>query len=468
MTVKKGIQVGGFLPNADKTPDGTQQPVIMQQITVRPVNRQPQDITKWRNAHKSAEASIPRRVLLYDLYADVMLDAHVIAVCDKRIEAVTNAKWQFVDKDGEPVEAINDMIDSIGFEELIKEIILSKLWGYTMAEFTFFKDFEGKPQFSIYSIPRKHIRPDTGIVTLEQTGDTGINVREGIYADTILEVGKAKDLGLLLSAAQYAIFKDGGFSDYAQFVQTFGMPLLDATWDGFDENQRIQLNEQLDGLGSGGSIVRPAGTDIKLLEVTKNGDGKLQGNFIDALNREISKVILGNTETTESSESSGYAQAETHAKGEGKKNESDITFARRILNSYVVRIFKENGIDPKGGKFITQANEQQLSKKDAYDIHKSMIKDLNMPVSDDFMYKNYSLEKPIDYDAQKAAKEAGNEDLEGNTDPEKPDNPALTPPSKSGKKVEKPNAENDKPGKKPGKLKKLFLEYTHFFGSPRK
>jgi hypothetical protein len=406
---------------------------------------------------------VPRRVLLYDLYKDVMLDGHVIAVTSQRIEEVTNANWQFVDNDGVPVDLVNDLIDSLGFEDLVTGIIESKFWGYTMSEFTFFKDFEGKLQFSVYDIPKKHLRPDTGIVAKEQSGDTGTYVREGLYISTILEVGNPKDLGLLLSAAQYAIFKDGGLSDYAQFIQTFGMPLLDATWDGFDEKQRIQLNEQLDGLGSGGSIVRPAGTDIKLLEVSKNGDGKLQTGFLDVLNKEISKVILGSTETVESSDSSGYAQAETHAKGVNKKNKSDIAFTRRILNTRVRKILQDNGVDIKGGKFIISNDDEKLSKKDSYQIHKSMATDLNMPIDHDFMYKNYGMQKPTDYDAQKAAQEATNKENEENSDPENPKNPAPTPPAKSGKKGEKPEAENGKTGKKPGKLKKLFLEYRHFF-----
>src|SRR3569833_2492670 len=162
------------------------------------------------------------------------------------------------------------------------------------------------------------------------------------------------------------------------------MTMLDATWNGFDEKQSIQLNEQLNNLGSGGSIVRPEGTNINLLELQKNGDGKLQTGLIDLLNKEISKVILGSTETVESSDSSGYAQSQTHAQGVNKKNQSDIAFTRRVLNSRVRKILQDNGINIKGGRFISSPGEEKLSKKDAYTIHKSMVKKLSMQVDDDF------------------------------------------------------------------------------------
>src|SRR5579875_3608224 len=95
---------------------GGEKPTIIQQkITIRPPYRKTLDITDWRNANKSAEAYIPRYVWLYDMYIDIWLDAHLASVANKRIMGVTNAKWQFVDKDGKAVDAINDLIDSTAF-----------------------------------------------------------------------------------------------------------------------------------------------------------------------------------------------------------------------------------------------------------------------------------------------------------------------------------------------------------------
>lgn len=419
-------------------------PIINQQIIIRPTNRQKQDISKWRNAHRNAESQIPRRVLLYDLYFDVILDGHVIAVLNKRTEAVTNAKWQFVDTKGEPIDDINDMLDSIGFETALTEILNAKFWGYTTLEFTFYKDEENKTNFTTTLIPRKHYRPETGLIAYEQTGDTGFNIREGnIYPATVLEAGDTKDLGLLLSVAQYAILKDGGISDYAQFVEIFGRPLIDAEWDGYDETQRIRLNETLANLGGGNSIVRPAGTKLTFIEAKTNADGSLQTGYLNFLNQEISKAILGNTETTESSDTSGYAQAQTHANSEGKKNESDVNFVRRILNSRFRKILTANGIDTKGGKFIIKHTEEQLSKKDAFEINKSMKMNLNIPISDDYFYKEYDVDKPEDYEAQKNALEAEKKALLPETGGSKPEaqspNNAHTPPASSTKSNTKPN-----------------------------
>ncbi len=427
----------GF-PVAKKTADGTDHPVIINQITMRPIHRDTADLTKWRNATRSAEASIPRRVSLYDLYEDITTtDGHVIAVWQKRVDAVTSADWQFTDKDGNPIDAINQLIDCIGFEDLLTEILNAKAWGYSMVEPTFLER-NGRHEFSLFTVPRKHMRPDRGVIAKEQTGDDGVYIREGIYAKTIMEVGKAKDLGLLLSAAQYSILKRGDISDWAEFIEIFGRGIIDATWDGFDEAQREQLSESLLKMGGSGIIIRPNGTTIDIKQGTGNANGDLQEKFMSAMNKEISKVLLGSTETTESSKSSGYAQSETHQDQDEKKNETDIQFVRRILNSRFITLLEAAGFSTNGGTFTIKA-KSQLSLKDSFTIEKSMALELNMPIDHNYFYEKYGMPKPTDYDAQiKAideAKNAENEAKQQALNPAKNDN---TPGASKDKKDKKP------------------------------
>ena len=460
---------------ADKTPDGTPQPLVIQNITVRPVNRQGQDIKKWRFATRAAESYIPRRVLLYDLYEDVMLDGHVIAVTGKLYDAATNANWAFVDKDGKDVEAVTNIIDCLGFDDLVTEIAKEEDWGYSMIECDFFKDFRGNVIMNAYQCDRKHMRPLTGVIAVEQNDDDGINIREGIYLNTILEVGNPKNLGRLLSVAQYAILKDGDFSDWAAFVQTYGQPIVSAEWDGFDEGQRIKFLKSLEGLGPGGSITHPSGSKIELLESRANADGKMQNNLLDALNAEISKAILGATESTESSDSSGYAQSETHEGVEDDRKQSQISKIRKVLNSRFIRIMEAAGIDTNGGKFIVRSNKKALPKDKAFPIHKSMVQDLDIPISDDFFYEEYNVPKPDDYDAQKAALLAVKAQNQAEGMPQPGENSADTPDPSGGKKGNKrqPDAkasplggglEGAKPPKKA--LAKLRDALSFFLAAP--
>jgi len=373
---------------------------VIQQITVRPFNRQSTDITSWRNSTRSAEAQVPRRVYLYDLYHDIRTtDGQVISVWQKRIDPITSANWEFTDKDGNPVDEINEMIDCIGFEELLTEIIDSKGWGYSMCEPTFFINDNDQNEFSLYSVPKKHMRPETGIIALEQAGDIGINIREGIYSKTVMEFGKPNDLGLFLSAAMYSIYKRGSTADWAEFIEIFGRGIIDAEWDGFDESQRNNLAKAIHEMGAGGVIIRPAGTKVEIKNNTGSANGQLQDTFVSKMDAYISKVLLGTTETTDSSRSSGYAQAEIHNQQDEKKNETDLAYVRRNLNSRFIKVLKAAGFDTRGGTFVLK--QEKKTDKQAFEIHKSMRKELNVPIDDDFFYENYGVRKPDNYDALK-------------------------------------------------------------------
>lgn len=391
---------------ASKLPANEPTPVVVQKIDVRKPMRTEQDIPKWRQAIKSAEAINPRRKLLYSLYADVELDGHVESVVGKRKDAVTAANWQFVDKDGKPVDAINQLIDTIGFDDLLNEIICSRFWGYSILEPKFWKSIDDTWEMSAGLLPRYHYRVEAGVISYDAIGDEGINIREGHYAKTILEVGKLEDLGLYMKAAPYQVLKRGGLGDYAAFIQTFGNPIVDATWGGIDDAQRLALKEALDGLGPGGNIIRPTGTELQIIENRAKDTSDAHGSFIRMLNSEISKALLGTTETTESSTSSGYAQSKTHAEADDDKHENDLAFTRKVLNSRFIRILQSYGFDTAGGRFIIQGEETELDKKEMFEIQSKLVKEHNLPVDDDYWYENFGLPKPDDYEARKKELEA--------------------------------------------------------------
>lgn len=376
-----------------------QQPIniTQQNITIRPVNRQASDIQDWKRAIQSAESTNSRRTMLYDLYENIMLDGHLTGVVTKFINAVVGAEWEF-SKDGETIDLVNDLIDTNEFETVLTSIVKSKLWGISWAELSNFTP-EG---FSVWDMPRKHIRPKTGILAKEQSGDDGtINVNTGIYAKTVLQVGEPDDLGLLMKVAQYVIYKRGDFGDWAQFAEIFGMPFRVGEYDAYDEGQRIQLEKALDEAGSAAYAVVPKGSGLRFEKNGATGDGQLYKLLKDACNQEISVTLLGVTETTTSSTGSGYAQSETHSDEQEKIFKGLRDFTRRVLNRRLIPILRANGIDTQGGYFIVKGEgEEKLTLKERYEIHKSMATELGLPIDADSFYEIYGMTKPDDYDAQ--------------------------------------------------------------------
>ena len=167
-----------------KNPANEPKQIVIQKIDVRKPMRTEQDIPKWRQAVKSAEGINPRRKLLYTLYTDVDGDGHVESVVGKRKDAVVAANWQFLDKEGRPVEAVNQLIDTVGFDDMLNEIMASRFWGYSILEPKFWKALDGSWEMSAGLLPRYHYRVEAGIISYDGISDDGVNIREGRYLKT--------------------------------------------------------------------------------------------------------------------------------------------------------------------------------------------------------------------------------------------------------------------------------------------
>ena len=201
---------------------------ISTQIVVQPVVRTVHDVASWRSALRMADNG--NRTKLYDLYSDILLDGVLADAIDKRIDAVKDADLSFT-IDNKDVDVMYDLMDTVEFEELIGEIMMAKFWGISVDEFDFGED----RTFRFTSIDRKHIRPKLKEIVRQQTDDRGIS-----YAgdDRVIQWGKDDDLGLLLKVSPLVIYKRGGFGDWAQFVELFGMPLRIGKYSAMDEASR--------------------------------------------------------------------------------------------------------------------------------------------------------------------------------------------------------------------------------------
>lgn len=364
--------------NAVKTAKKGSDSFVIQNLVIRPANRSIADIGSWRNALRSADYD--RRTPLYDLYEDLMLDAVLSAAIDKRVMAITNAELTF-QRDGKSVDEIDDLIDTPAFEDMLREIMLSKFWGITLLEFDFTDGFQ------TFSIPRKHIRPWSKQIAIHQSDPDGISY-EG--DDFFLQIGSTKDLGLILKAAPYAIYKRGGFGDWAQFVELFGMPFRLGKYNPYDDNTRQLLEQALDKAGSAAYMTIPNDSDVAITENKTNSNGELYNRLRSACNEEILITVLGQTMTT--LDGSSRSQSETHAEVEDEMNKSDRRFVQRILNRNVLPLLQARGYPVTGGwfHFVDKGKPMTLAERLSIDERLAQMVD----IEEDYFYETYGVPKP--------------------------------------------------------------------------
>jgi phage gp29-like protein len=381
---------------------------------------------------QAAEAEQPRRVMLYDLYEDLLLDGHLRSIVDKRIMAVTNSPLSFV-SNKKSVDVINELQYKTWFETLLTELMNAKFWSHTLLEFF----YNEAGELTCELVPRKHVEQKTGLVLARQVDTAGYAYREDkSRLPWLLEVGTWKQHGLLLPSAQYVIYKRGNFGDWAQYAEVFGMPWKVAKYDSYDEKQRQQLEQALEEAGGNANIIIPRETEIDLKYATSAGDGSLYEKLKDACDEALSVLILGQTMTTKDTSGSGYAQGKIHATVEDDLHMSDRRYITRILNDKLNPLLDLHGFPVGDGKW-TYKEEENIdvkTKKIAIDMQVAQ----QVPVDDDYFYETYGIPKPSNYDQIKADKEAARAALLAaqqaqNNNPD--NNPVNNPPQDKTKKL---------------------------------
>jgi hypothetical protein len=391
--------------NTNTIVNTAEQGLLIQNLDIRPVQRSSADIAKWRSALQTAESTSGTRVPLYDLYSDILLDGFLKRMISQRILGVTKTRLQFVGKDGKENEQIADLIKKQQFRKLRKAIQKQKAWGHTVIELS-----KKNEEFHFYEVPPKHIRPKEGLITNTQYDVTGDKYREPPYSKFVFEVGDSEDFGYILEACQYVIYKRGGFGDWANFAQLFGMPFREARYDGYNGQVRKQLETALKSMGSAGYAILPKEAELKLHEA-KNaaGSNELYNSLRKSCNEEIAILVLGQTETTSKTAGKLGGNDDTHEQTEDDINQDDRLDELAILNEKVVPILKNLGYPVDGGQFIHEPNKEDLSIKDMIGVVDTAVNKLDLPVDDDFIYELTGIPKPKNYDALKAEKAASKE-----------------------------------------------------------
>lgn len=409
-----------------------QQPLVVQSIVVKAPPRRVYDVGDWRTALRSADAGRVRS--LYDLFDDILIDGVLSDAIDKRVQAVLNAEAVFVDRRGNKVDAVSELIDTSAWERMLRAIMECRFFGRTAMEITATGGFDVQP------IKPKYVDLQRKLILLDDAGTQSVSY-EG--DDAFLILGRPDDFGLLLKAAPYAIWKRGGFGDYAQWIELFGMPQRIGKYNTFDPESRRLLEEAFEKAGSAPYIVVPKESEIETKEGS-SGSGSSYNEFRQANNEEILITILGQTLTTVQGERGARSLGQVHLEVEESKHTSDLRFVQRVLNEHVVPRLALRGYDVAGGKFVFPKAAEPLSVDEI--VRLSEI--IDIPAS--YIHEKYSI--PM---AEEGERIAGRK-------------PQVVEEIETVKKDEKKTQEEEKPLPRRN-ADKSFMQLLRdfFFGAPQ-
>lgn len=368
--------------------------LVVQNITLQSIDRTPKDIANWKTAIETAESVYyPNRAELYDLYSRIELDGHLSGIWRKHLASIRNKKLCYYDNAGKKVEEMETLFKTNAWRKLIKLIMESESHGISGVEF-----IPGSV-FTFIPIPRKHIQPHKRVIIKNQYDHDGI-AYEKIW--NIIVIGDKDNLGFMAKVAPYVLWKQGNYGDWAQFCEIYGHPTELYKYDVYDIKTKQASADVMKNAGGSRKFLIPKQLEFEMMDGKQaSSDGGLYDKLKNACNDEISVCVLGNTETTKSSTSSGYAQAAEHAAQQDEIMEDDLCLVKNTLNDLRMYNILKSYTYPvsEGGYFEyeTVPDLIALGKKKDIDIAMSKL----IPIGDDYLYETYHIPKPDNYDELK-------------------------------------------------------------------
>jgi phage gp29-like protein len=344
--------------------------------------------------HSAEDVDFTRRSRLYDIYTDTLIDAHLSGSIEHRKAGVLNLPFTFV-RDGQEDETIKEQIDSPWFLGFIDDVLDSIFWGFTLVQF--YLDKNGWVNY--YMVPRKHVDPVRNLIKHRQEDIVGTGFEE---YDGLLMIRSKDPLGILARTTPLVIYKRGSMGDWAQFSELFGMPVRKYTYDAADAEARAATMADAEAQGGGSVFLCPQGTNLEFIESgNKTGSNDLYSGLVDRCNAEISKAVLGNTLTTEASETGTQALGTVHSKVEEALFLKDLRFVLNVLNYEMTDIFESLGIHTRGGKFTIAKPKNTNETTSRVNILEKALTVFQLPMDDDYLYEELSIDKPEEYERLK-------------------------------------------------------------------
>ena len=355
------------------------------------------NMSNYMSAVTSASSiDFSRRTMLYNLYESSKLDLHLTSVLDKRLRAATRFPIEFW-RNGEADDVITPQLKSPWFKEMRKELLLSQFWGYTLLQI--YLDEEGWIQFDC--INRKHYDPVKRVLLKNQSDQEGISIDR---FENMLFVGTDRGLGIFAELLPAVLYKRSNMADWAKFANIFGMPIREYTYDAGDEETRKQLIADARNQGTNAVYIHPKDSELHIVDSPfKASSANIFEGFLEYWDKEISTRILGNTLTTQASDTGTQALGTVHKDEEEEINADDRTFILDILNYEMKDIFSNLGFNVEGGEFV-YAEESHPDLQQQLTIVQG-LNSMGLPMDDDWLYQTFGIEKPKDYDKIKKEKE---------------------------------------------------------------
>ncbi|WP_420581953.1 phage portal protein family protein [Reichenbachiella sp.] len=311
------------------------------------------EVKHWRGAHQCAiDIDRPDRSELMDVFDDAVLDPHLITTLQTRFLNVLNIPAEIYDlESGETDSDLTPLIQKKWFYDATRMILESIPFGFTPEQWSFKpgKDLQWEVA-RVRVFPREHCVPEWNAIRPDVNGDELIYLHDEKYSRHYMIIDSG-ELGLLLPASRYTIFKKYAINHWNRYQDIFGIPPVTATTNSRDEAIWDKIETNLKAMSNSLGSIFPEGTDLKVHENTNTDVYNLFLQAAKYADEQISKLFLGGSGSTD--EKSHVGSAEVHERTKNDYTKADVRLCEHIWNDKYLPFLTSWGypLEGKGVRF---------------------------------------------------------------------------------------------------------------------
>jgi phage gp29-like protein len=270
----------------------------------------------------------------YKIYTEIARDDQVKATVDQRKLAVVSAEWS-VDAGGEDAASqkaadfMREHLQNIGLDRVTRNMLSGVFYGYAVSECMW--AYDGKLIVPQQVLVRQHTRfRYDGARRLrlingrDPAGELMPERKFWHYCTGAEHDDEPYGLGLGHWLYWPVYFKRQGLAAWLTFLDKLAIPTAHGKYDpGATVEEKATLMRALAALRSSSSLITPKGIEVQLLEAARSATPDYD-TLLDKMDAAISKIVVGQTMTTDDGSSQSQAEVHQEVRGDLVKADADL------------------------------------------------------------------------------------------------------------------------------------------------
>lgn len=347
--------------------------------TIQEYVREIERNNRYRSARGDIESGyiLDDRSKLIDLYdACLQQDAHIRSVIETLESQILGDRYMLarMNEKGKYIKDVKNTqkIQGSQFDKIIKGIVESKLYGYTLLEIMPGIDPKTGKLAEVNSIERRNVLPDQ-MAVLKRQGlwEPHWDLRKAAYQRNYVLINSG-DLGLFSATTPLILAKKFTVANYVNFSHTYGQPIIHGKTVSESNADRKRLANEIANAAQNKVVVTGIDDEVDIKTFTMSNSEKIYTGLIEFVNSEVANLVLG-SESMAGGMQSYVGSTKAHQDIFRERIEVYRRYIENIMNEEIVPRLVAMRYIPAGLEF-KYSNRIEMNNEDRIKLY-SLITD---------------------------------------------------------------------------------------------